>query len=119
MNMTPTVMVVEDEPAILRMVARVLESMGCDVVPADDAEAAIHQLEESHPDIVITDVRLPGMSGLELAERIEADAPDTTVVLMSAYGEPREHHADAFIAKPFDPDELVELLDPLLGSPDE
>lgn len=100
------------------MVSRVLKSMGCEVLPADDAEAAIDKVERAQPNLVLSDVRLPGMSGVELAQQIKdkALAPGTTIVLMSAYGEPHHHQADAFIAKPFDPDELIELLDPLLAA---
>ncbi|MEO6197620.1 MAG: response regulator [Dehalococcoidia bacterium] len=118
--MSPNVcLVVEDEPAILRLVKIALQDLGVDhILPAPSAEAALQLLEESEltPSIAITDVRLPGIGGVELTRRIKADARflDIPVLLMSAYGEPREHEGDAFLAKPFDVDEFAEFVSPYL-----
>lgn len=107
-------LVVDDEPAILRLVAVVLRDLGCDTLTAADAEAALTLLEDQHPDVVISDVKLPGMDGVELARRIKSNGDDgkTPVLLMSAFGEPRNHPGDAFLAKPFDIDGLVDFVMP-------
>jgi DNA-binding response OmpR family regulator len=102
------VLVVEDEPAIRRMVAVLLRGLGCETFTAPDAESANNLLERTHPDVVLADVRLPGKDGTALCADIRqrADMAKTHVILMSAFGEPRGHTADEFLAKPFDPDSL-------------
>ena len=108
-----TCLVVDDEPAILRLVAVVLRDLGCDTVTAPDAESALGLVKRVHPDVVISDVKLPGMDGLELARCIKANGEaGTPVLLMSAFGEPRSHAGDAFLAKPFDIDGLIEFVSP-------
>jgi len=104
------VLVVDDEPGVLRLLDIVLREVGCEVKLVPDAEAALLELEETNPDVVLTDVRLPGIDGLELAQRIHADPHlhDPHVILMSAYGKPRDLHGDDFVQKPFDLDSLVE-----------
>ncbi len=115
-----SVLVIDDEPAIRKVVASALAAMGCDeTYLAGDAESALEVIERQHPDLVISDVKLPGMSGVELAHRVKSDLrlSDTPVLLMSAFGEPARHEADGFIAKPFNIDDLVELVDPYTHKP--
>ena len=115
-------LVVEDEPAILRLIILALHDLGCAALPAPSAEAALQMLENARvsPAITITDVRLPGMDGVELTRLIKADSrlADKPVILMSAYGEPRQHQGDAFLAKPFDIDELGMLVEAYLPNSD-
>ena len=79
-------------------------------------EGALLYLETSEPSLIISDVRLPGMNGVDFAERVKADPrfTETPVVLISAFGEPNGngsgHVADRFLAKPFDFDALTEVL---------
>lgn len=109
---THAILVVDDEPGVLRLLGIVLRELGCEVRFASTAETALLELKELHPDVVLTDVRLPGIDGVELARRIHADAElcDAHVILMSAYGRPRGVQGDAFIAKPFDLEALVETV---------
>ncbi len=113
-----TCMIVEDEPAIRRLVSVVLQDMGCDTLAAGDAETALRMLKTERPDVILTDVRLPGISGVELTQQIKADESlaDTPVLLMSAYGEPNGHKGDGFLAKPFDIDTLAEFVNPYIDS---
>jgi len=110
-------LIVEDEPPILRLVALVLQGMGCETLAAPNAEAALDILASAKPDLIITDVRLPGMNGDELARELKSNAQlaTTPVILMSAYGEPPRHNGDGFLAKPFDIDQLVEFVQPYVG----
>jgi CheY-like chemotaxis protein len=104
-------LVVDDEPAILRLVATVLRELGVETLTATDAETATVILKSSKPDFIVTDVRLPGMSGVEFAHYVKSRRRlrKTPVLLMSAYSEPKGHEGDAFFPKPFDITELEEL----------
>jgi len=115
--MAPVCLVIDDEPSILRLVALVLEDLGCEALQAADAETAERILASTRPAFIITDVRLPGIDGLELARRVKArtELSDTPVLLMSAFGEPRGHPGDAFLAKPFDIDGFTEFVKPYIG----
>lgn len=103
-----TCLVVDDEPAILRLVAVVLRDLGCETLTAVNAESALEIAEKTNPDFVISDVKLPGMDGVELAKRLKSRKKP--VLLMSAFGEPRKHDGAGFLAKPFDIDGLVEFV---------
>ncbi len=110
--MTALCLVVEDEPAILRLVTMVVQDLGFQVIAVSDAEAALEAIAREKPQVVLTDVRLPGMDGVELARRIRSDPAlaGVPVLLMSAYGEPPDHDGDGFLSKPFDLDQLIEFL---------
>jgi len=101
--------VVDDEPAILRMIAVVLQQMGLKPLTTTSAEQALDCLDSAQPELVIADVFLPGVDGLELTRRIkESDRfSSVPVLLMSAYGQRTNHRGDGFLAKPFDIDEFV------------
>ena len=103
-------LIVDDEPAILRLVAIVLRELGVETLTATDAETATQILKSSTPDLIVSDVRLPGMSGVEFAHNVKADRrlAKTPVLLMSAYSEPKDHEGDAFFPKPFDIADLVD-----------
>ncbi len=106
------VLVVDDEAPILRVVTYVLQYLGCQTHTALDAETALEMLENLRPHLVITDVKLPGMDGVTLAQRIKKNPmlSSTPVLLISAYGEPPRNPADSFLSKPFDIDELENLV---------
>lgn len=119
--MTCVVLVVDDEPGVLRLLDIVLREVGCDVKLAADAETALRELEKASADVVLTDVRLPGIDGLELAERIHSDEnlSDAHVILMSAYGRPHDLSGDDFLPKPFDLDRLVARVRSYAAAPAE
>ena len=111
----PVVLVVEDEASVLRLVRRVLESEGMVVLSAQDADEAL-LLTSQHGgtiDLLLTDVVMPGQSGLELARRVERDRPDTRVLFMSGYADHAMVQRDVidagrpFLQKPIAPDRLV------------
>lgn len=119
-----TLLVVDDEEILLRLVSRVLARFGCTVLSASSAEAALKILEETHPpvDLIITDVVLPGISGLDLGKAFETVLPGAKVLYISGYTDtvlaergilPEGIH---FMNKPFTPEQLLEKIREVLHS---
>ena len=109
------ILVVEDHPDLRETLALLLEGDGRRIDAAASAEAALQAFEAAPFDVVITDVGLPGLSGLELAERLHAIRPATWVVLSSGSPVAVPSAATAartrFLAKPF----TMEALDALMA----
>jgi CheY-like chemotaxis protein len=107
------VLVVDDDPVVGKSFNRVLTSKGYTVVTAENATDALEQMRNSEYDLVYTDIRMPGMDGLELAETVKARRPWTPVVIVTGYGttadEARAKAAGvtAFLHKPLSP-EMIE-----------
>jgi two-component system response regulator AtoC len=106
------VLLVDDEENLRLALKTYLRKQGYEVVAAGDVEAALGQCAKDAFDFVITDVRMPGRSGLELLAELRAKHPATTVIVMSAYGS-IDQALDAirsgaydYVAKPFKPEEL-------------
>ena len=110
------VLVVDDEQNLRHMLQTLLKREGYEPVGVPSVESALLELEDRPYDIVITDLRMPGQSGLDLVDEIRRRKMDTTVVVMTAYGsrdiaiEAMKHGAYDYISKPFEADELVLLL---------
>lgn len=113
--MAANILVVEDEPAIQELIAANLSRAGHTVLRAADAEAAARIVREALPDLILLDWMLPGMSGIDFARRLRADARtrDIPIIMLTARGDERdkvaglETGADDYITKPFSPRELV------------
>jgi len=109
MNASRKVLVVDDDPAVRKSIDRVLTGKGYAVITAADGEEALRKLNEEKYDLVYTDIRMPGMSGLEVAEQVKARRPWTPVVIITGYGtEAAEARAkaagvSAFVHKPLSP----------------
>jgi two-component system phosphate regulon response regulator PhoB len=120
--MPASILVVEDEPAIQALIATNLRRHGHVVVAAMDAEAALRQINEALPDLILLDWMLPGMSGLDFARRLRGDARTKSVpiIMLTARGEERdkvtglETGADDYITKPFSPRELMARIQAVL-----
>jgi CheY-like chemotaxis protein len=119
----PRVLVVDDHPDAAEVWALYLRSAGFEVETARDGEQALHRVRESRPDVVVTDLALPRVSGLELARALRADAATRDLPLIAATGSgDQEVLAEARLAfhtvlvKPCDPDELVRQLRLVLTS---
>ena len=107
-----TVLLVEDDRAVRFVVERVLRRAGLVVTSASDGHDALAVLEAQAPDLLVSDVVMPGIDGVELVERIGARWPRLPVVLMSGYAEPPQRRTlvDAgviFLAKPFAAGDLL------------
>ncbi len=109
-----TVLVVDDEPTIVEIVARYIERAGYKAVQASDGPEALELAELHRPDLVVLDVMLPGMDGIEVMKRLqERPGKRTAVILLTARGEESDRlvglrqGADDYVVKPFSPAELV------------
>ncbi len=106
------VLMVEDEPSARRALAMLLAEEGYEVETASSGEEALEMIGASHPDVLLTDVRMPGMTGIELLSRARAADPSLPVVVMTAFGTVHDAvhamraGADYYLTKPIDFDEL-------------
>jgi CheY-like chemotaxis protein len=104
------ILVVDDNPTNLKLASALLRAEGHTVVPATDAEEAEALLAERVPDLILMDIALPGMDGLELTRRIKADARlrHVPVIALTAFAmkgdddRAREAGCDGYITKPID-----------------
>jgi two-component system chemotaxis response regulator CheY len=109
---SPSVLIVEDDAATRRLYKFMLTNGGYPVVEAEDGVAALEQLAKHHIDLVITDMNMPRMDGMELIQAIRRDYSDIHVILITAFGTPdtekqaRRIGANDYLAKPFDFEEL-------------
>ena len=117
--MAQNLLIVDDEPDMLTLLKRSLEpDLGCQVDTASSGEAALEMLRATDYDLVLADIKMPGISGLEVLEQVKADrGEEVTVVMMTAYGhiemavEAMKRGAYDFVTKPFDHDALVMRLE--------
>jgi DNA-binding NtrC family response regulator len=106
------VMVVDDDPETLALLHEVVEKEGYQVKTAEDGETVLRQLGEWQPDLVITDIHMPGMDGLALLAAIRERAPDILVILLTAYGSLKtavdaiKAGAFDYLSKPFVVDDI-------------
>jgi DNA-binding response OmpR family regulator len=107
------VLVVDDDPTVSDVVRRYLERAGLVVTLAADGPAALRAFDAERPDLVVLDLMLPGIDGLEVCRRIRAQAADLPIVMLTARGEEADRvlglelGADDYVTKPFSPRELV------------
>lgn len=109
------VLVVDDDPVVGRSFNRVLSQKGYVVITAENGPDALAKMQEGDFDVVFTDIKMPGMDGLEVAEKVKARKPWTPVVIVTGYGSKenearaREVGVSAFAHKPLSP-EMIEGL---------
>jgi len=108
-----TVLIVDDEKNYPLILAAVLEEEGFETMTANSGHEAIEILKNSDVDLVLTDMKMPGMDGIELLENVKAKDPELPVIMMTAYGtvekavEAMQKGAYNYIMKPFENDSLV------------
>jgi DNA-binding NarL/FixJ family response regulator len=123
MQMSKRLLVVDDEPNLLRAVAACLRTEDYEVSTARSGHEALMKLAESVPDLIISDIRMPGMDGYKLARQLRG-APRTAlvpIVFLSAKDETADRiegfraGIDAYLTKPFEPDELIAVVKGILN----
>ena len=121
---SPRVLVVDDDPVILKLLQVNFEMEGFDVLTATDGVDGLRAARDELPDVVVSDVMMPGMNGLELVTALGADdrTGDIPVMLLSARAQATdvaaglEAGAHDYVTKPFEPLELVDRVHQLLRS---
>ena len=115
------ILVVDDEPTISEVLCRYLERAGYGTRVAADGHAAMAAVMEHAPDLIVLDLMLPGIDGLEVMRRVrERDRDRTAIILLTARGEESDRivglrlGADDYVVKPFSPAELVARVDAVL-----
>ncbi|MFT7399634.1 MAG: two-component system response regulator GlrR, partial [Rheinheimera aquimaris] len=112
----PRLLLVDDDPSLLRLLTLRLEGEGYQVISADSAEAALPLLAKNSIDVVLSDLRMPGLDGMSLFDEIAKRYPGLPVVLMTAHGSIPEAVAATqrgvfgFLTKPLNTSELRDIL---------
>ena len=121
-NARPRVLIVEDDPLNMRLFCAMVDSQGYDVLQAHDGRSALELARQHQPDLIIMDLRLPDMSGLDVTRSLKADAAtrDIAIVATTAHavrGDERNIRAsgcDGYMAKPIAVSQLLDLIEALL-----
>ena len=126
--MTVTVLIVDDDQKLLKMLRRTLVYEGFDVVTAADGREALAQVDAHRPDVIVLDWLMPGLDGIGVMERLRAAHDETMILMLTARDaiedrvEGLESGADDYLVKPFAPAELLARIHALLrrsGAPGE
>ncbi|HYH27864.1 MAG TPA: response regulator [Actinomycetota bacterium] len=110
------VLVVDDDPTIRDVLQTMLDFEGCEVVVASDGNTAIDTARRLQPDVVLLDVMMPGMNGVEVCRLLKAESDPPKVVMVTAKSSildqaaGRGAGADAYLTKPFSPLQVLTLL---------
>ena len=119
----PRILIVDDDPEIRAVLRRVLEDEGYTVETAPDGRAALALITASPPDLLITDLLMPGLTGWSLFARVRRRAPTLPIIIISG-SDPgvRQHEASipehtVFLRKPFALDQLLAIVVRLLAAP--
>jgi PAS domain S-box-containing protein len=110
--MTKQLLLVDDEDGLRRVLSIALQDIGYEVTTASSAEEALRRFDEQRPGIVLSDVKMPGMDGLELLKRIKEQKPETEVIMITGHGDMHlaiaslKLDATDFITKPINHDAL-------------
>ena len=116
-----SVLVVDDDPDVCDLVRYKLEQSGFDVRSAHDGDQAMREVDAAVPDLVLLDVMMPGISGLEVLERWRAKGVNLPVILLTAKAQENdvergfELGADDYVIKPFSPRELARRVTAVLS----
>ena len=119
----PTICVVDDEPSVCRALSRLLTSAGFNVITYGSAQAFLDGDHTKEPDLLVLDVRMPGMNGLDLQNHLATSGRTIPIVFMTAheYGKAKTNAiaagAAAFFQKPFDEKDLLGAIYKALNLP--
>jgi DNA-binding NtrC family response regulator len=117
MEKSPHILILDDEPIVGKRLKPALEKFGCQVEVFEDGKKALERLNEKHFDIVVTDVRMEEVDGLQVLEQVKAKSENTKVIIITGYAtievarEALIKGAFDFIAKPFKPNDLRVIIE--------
>ena len=120
MSKAASIAIVDDDRAIRAGLSSLIRSVGLDVELYESASDFIAAAASSPPDCLITDIQMPGISGLDLQKIVHETTPNLPVIVMTAYPDPAAREkalaagAVAFLSKPFDAEELLRCVDQAL-----
>ena len=112
-----TILVIDDKDSMREMLTASLTSEGYDVEVASSGDVGIAKSKEKHFDVILTDLKMPDISGMDVLTQVKEHDPDTAVIVMTAYGtietavEAMKRGAFDFLQKPFDIDHLQMLVE--------
>jgi len=111
-----TILIVDDDETILHVLKRFFIREGFQVIVAKDGIEAMERLKTENPAIVLTDLKMPSLSGIELIQFIRQNTKDTAIVVMTAYPEEWSgNEVEAYFVKPFDIEEMFSAMQRILG----
>lgn len=120
MSTLPAILVVDDQPGIRRLLAEVLSEQGYAVEEAANGYDGLQKAKELKPAIILMDMKMPGMDGIETLRELRRAGHTTKVIMMTAYGElemineAKELGAIAYITKPFDIVSLCQMIEKIV-----
>ena len=123
--MSDKILVVDDQQGIRQLLVEVLNEEGYQVVTASDGYAGIQQAKSSNPQLILLDMKMPGMNGIETLKELKKIGQGDRVIMMTAYGElelvneAREIGAYDYITKPFDVFELCQVIHDIMVKLDQ
>lgn len=118
--MTPSVLIVDDEKNIRLTLAAAIKSMQLDAATAVNGEEALEKIRQSNYDVMLLDIKMPGIDGIQVLERVRALKPEMSIIMITAHGtvenavEAMKLGAVDFLQKPFTPAEIRELVTTVL-----
>lgn len=113
----PWILLVDDDSGMVETLSDILRARRYDVVTADSGESAVERVRESAFDVVLMDIQMPGLNGVEALQAMKAMKPDLKVIMMTAFTrddlvqEARRASAVAVVSKPLELDQVLELVD--------
>ncbi|MEM1308662.1 MAG: response regulator [Cyanobacteria bacterium P01_H01_bin.153] len=121
-TLTATVLVVEDTPSEMELMSHYLRASGCVVMSATSAQQALNMAAQQRPDVIVTDVVMPGMSGFELCRSIKKEPATANVPIVICTSKNQDidrlwgmrQGADAYVTKPYTQEELVQAVSSVL-----
>ena len=116
----PKILIIDDEADMRFAVRMLLERSGHTVTEADNGDAALAKIDEAAPDLVLLDMRLPGMDGIQILQKIREKIKDLPIIMVTGYGNVElaeqaiQLGADHYLSKPFHNKELLEVIKQVL-----
>lgn len=121
MSREKKILIVDDNPHMCNLLVDILELFNCQGIKAKDGEEALSLLKKENVELVITDLKMPNLGGMDLLKSIKEEDPSLPVVVITAFGKADTQkdvmaaRADGYLAKPFKVNEIEDLLKRLLN----